>query len=101
MATEATGLGAGALLAGATLAAEPWPCRLTTQELVDLLKMPTCYGAVRRVVLARLGNIHGRRFANHWEFVRFLHEQNLSLDFTTPPRRPSPAALGADQAPPR
>ena len=26
------------------LAAEPFPCRLTTQELVELLKMPTCFG---------------------------------------------------------
>jgi len=52
-------------------------------------------------VLYHLGNIHGRSFANHWEFVRFAQEQNLSLDFTTAPRRPSPAALGADEASPR
>ena len=32
------------LRAGAAIAAEPYPCRLTTQELVDLLKMPTCCG---------------------------------------------------------
>ena len=34
-------------------AAEPFPCRLTTQELVDLLKMPTCFGAARRDPLLR------------------------------------------------
>ncbi len=95
-----TGLGA-APTAGVSLAAEPWPCRLTSQELVDLLKIPTCNGKARQVVLERLGNIHGRRFANHWEFVRFAHENRLSLDLTTAPRRPDPAALGAEEAPPR
>jgi hypothetical protein len=62
------------------------PCRLTTQELVDLLKMPTCFGQARRVVLDHLGN----RFVNHWAFVRFASEQGLELDFTTPPKRPDP-----------
>ncbi len=95
------GLGMGALPAAMALETEPWPCRLTTQELVDLLKMPTCYGKARLVVLYHLGNIHGRRFANHWEFVRFAQENHLSLDFTTPPRRPDPAALAADLAPPK
>ena len=71
-------------------AAEPFPCRLTTQELVDLLKMPTCFGPARRVVLDHLGNRYGRRFDNHWAFVRFAREQNLELDFTTPPKRPDP-----------
>jgi len=66
------------------------PCRLTTQELVDLLKMPTCIGKARRVVLDHLGNIHGQRFTNHWEFVRFAREKRLQLDVTTPPHRPDP-----------
>jgi hypothetical protein len=57
---------------------------------VDLLKMPTCIGAARRGVLDHLGNRYGRRFVNHWAFVRFATEQKLSLDFTTPPRRPEP-----------
>jgi len=69
---------------------KPTPCRLTTQELVELLKMPTCIGKARRVVLDHLGNIHGRRFTNHWEFVRFARENGLQLDLTTPPRRPDP-----------
>ena len=47
-------------------------------------------GAARRVVLDHLGNIHSRRFANHWAFDRFAREQNLRLDFTTPPKRPEP-----------
>jgi len=72
------------------LAAEPFPCRLTTQELVDLLKMPTCFGQARRVVLDHLGNRYGRRFVNHCAFVRFAQDQHLGLDFTTPPERPDP-----------
>ena len=72
------------------LAAEPFPCRLTTQELVDLLKMPTCFGPARWVGLDHLGNRYGRRFVNHWAFVRFAQEQGLELDFTTPPKRPDP-----------
>jgi hypothetical protein len=67
---------------------EPFPCRLTTQELVELLKMPTCLGEARRIVLDHLGNRYHRHFVNHWAFVRFATEQNLNLDFTTPPKRP-------------
>jgi tRNA A-37 threonylcarbamoyl transferase component Bud32 len=78
----------GVLEAAARLFAEPFPCRLTTQELVELLKMPTCIGAARRVVLDHLGNRYGRRFVNHWAFVRHATEQKLDLDLTTPPRRP-------------
>jgi hypothetical protein len=78
----------GALEAAARIAAEPYPCRLTTQELVDLLKMPTCFGAARRVVFDHLGNRYNRSFVNHWAFVRYATDQNLNLDFTTPPRRP-------------
>jgi hypothetical protein len=69
---------------------EPLPCRLSTQDLVELLKMPTCYGRARKVVLKHLGNRYGRRFATHWEFVRFARAQGLNLDFTTPPQRPGP-----------
>lgn len=68
---------------------EPLPCRLTTQDLVELLKMPTCFGKVRQVVLKHLGNRFGRRFDNHWEFVRYAKEHRLDLDFTSPPKRPS------------
>ena len=69
-------------------ASEPLPCRLTTQDLVELLKMPTCVGPVRRVILDQLGNRYGRRFDTHWDFVRYAQQQRLNLDFTTPPKRP-------------
>lgn len=73
---------------GTTRSSNPLPCRLTTQELVELLKMPTCFGEARRVVLDHLGNIHGQRFTNHWSFVRFVREKGLNVDLTTPPKRP-------------
>jgi hypothetical protein len=66
---------------------EPLPCRLSTQDLVELLKMPTCFGEARKVVLKHLGNRYGRSFANHWEFVHFAKEQHLDLDLTSPPKR--------------
>jgi tRNA A-37 threonylcarbamoyl transferase component Bud32 len=68
--------------------AVPLPCRLPTQDLVDLLKMPTCVGEVRRIILEQLGNRFGRRFETHWDFVRYAQGQKLALDFTTPPQRP-------------
>jgi hypothetical protein len=69
-------------------AGEPLPCRLNTQDLVELLKMPTCAREVRRVILNQLGNRYGRRFDTHWDFVRYAQERKLNLDFTTPPKRP-------------
>jgi hypothetical protein len=71
------------------VASEPLPCRLSTQDLVELLKMPTCFGEARKVVLKHLGNRYGRTFANHWEFVRFAQKQHLDLDFKSPPKRPA------------
>lgn len=84
----------GALAASCRVLSDPFPCRLSTQDLVELLKMPTCIGAARRVVLDHLGNRYGRRFANHWAFVRFAREQKLNLDFTTPPKRPEAKEAG-------
>ncbi len=87
MASGGAGL-EGMLAAAVRIIAEPFPCRLTTQELVELLKMPTCFGQDRRIVLDHLRNRYHRRFVNHWAFVRFATEQRLDLDFTTPPKRP-------------
>src|SRR5262249_10274154 len=71
------------------LALEPLPCRFSTQELVDLLKHPLCVDEARRVVLEQLENRYRRTFADHWAFVRFAQQQNLGVDFTSPPRRPA------------
>lgn len=69
-------------------ASEPLPCRLDTQDLVEMLKFPTCVGEVRRVILDQLGNRYHQRFVTHWDFVRYAQDHNLNLDFTTPPQRP-------------
>jgi tRNA A-37 threonylcarbamoyl transferase component Bud32 len=74
-------------------AAEPPPCRLSTQQLVELLKMPPFVGEPRRVVLDQLGNRYHRHFADVWEFVHFARENNLDLDFTSPPQRPESATV--------
>jgi hypothetical protein len=79
-------------LAALPAACEPLPCRLSTAELGELLKYPTCYGPARQVVLKHLGNRYGRPFANHWEFVRFAQEHHLGLDFTSPAKRPKDLA---------
>ncbi|HVC93782.1 MAG TPA: serine/threonine-protein kinase [Pirellulales bacterium] len=68
-------------------------CRLTTPQLVELLKMPTCFGPSRRVILDHLEHRYGRKFNTVWAFVRFAEVEKLDLDFTTPPRRPDPAAM--------
>jgi hypothetical protein len=72
------------------VADEPYQCLLTTQQLIELLKLSTCFGSVRRPILDHLGNRYGRHFVNHWAFVRFAEERNLGWDFTTPPKRPDP-----------
>jgi hypothetical protein len=71
-------------------ALEPVPCRLSTQQLVELLKHPLFVNEARRVVLDHLGRRYGRRFADVWEFVAWAQEHEPNLDFTTPPQRPRP-----------
>jgi hypothetical protein len=78
-------LGAPALLSPAL---EPLPRRFSDQHLVELLKQPLCVGPARRAILDLLESRHGRTFADQWEFVRFAQQQELGLDFTSPPRRP-------------
>jgi hypothetical protein len=55
--------------------------------MVDLFKMLTSFGKAPKVVFEHLRNLYSRTFANHWEFVRYAKEQQLHLDFTTPPMR--------------
>ncbi|MBI1917953.1 MAG: hypothetical protein HYS12_24935 [Planctomycetes bacterium] len=46
-----------------------------------------------------LGERHGQRFADPWEFVQFAEERRLGLDFTTPPSRPDLAPRRLDRNP--
>jgi hypothetical protein len=88
VAGPADGRGLPAALALLSLAAEPPPCRLSTQELVDLLKHPLFVGEPRRAVLNQLGNRYRRTFADQWEFVAYAKEHLPDIDLTTPPKRP-------------
>ncbi len=78
-------------------ALKPLPCWLSTSELVELLKQPINIGVTRRVILDQLENRYGRKFVDHWAFVRFAQEQNLGLDFTSPPKRILPRTDGPEK----
>jgi serine/threonine protein kinase len=73
-------------------ALEPIPPPLPAQTLVDLLKHPLCVGEARRLVLEQLARHYHRDFADQWEFVKYVREQNIGLDLTTPPEKPDLAA---------
>jgi hypothetical protein len=99
-ASSLVGLGASSMVLAPTTALsypalQPPPELLPTETLVELLKHPLCVGEARRAVLDTLGTRYGRTFADQWEFVRFAQENNLGLDFTSPPKElvaPAPAA---------
>jgi tRNA A-37 threonylcarbamoyl transferase component Bud32 len=90
--TPAHGNGVLATLTLCCSALEPPRCRLDTPDLVELLKSPLCVGDARRLVLDALGLRYKRHFANQWELVHVAQQQNLGLDFTTPPQRLSSQA---------
>jgi serine/threonine protein kinase len=74
-------------LAPLAVAARPLPGRLTEQQLVDFLKMPTCQRPAREVIVRQLGWQCGRSFANVWEFVDWAWKYRPDLDLTSPPVR--------------
>jgi hypothetical protein len=85
--------GPGSVLVAPVLlqqALQPLPPPLPAQTLVDLLKQPFCVGEARRLVLDQLQRHYQRPFADQWDFVRFVQQENLDLDLKTPPRRPGP-----------
>jgi len=69
-------------------APEPLSCRLATEELVNLLKQPTCLSPSRRVMLDYLEYRYHRSFRDHWEFAEYARVSLLELDLTSPPKRP-------------
>jgi len=72
----------------------PQPRPLPPQALVDLLKHPFCVDQARRAVLDALGTTYDRKFADHWEFVRYAQDGGLPLDLLKAPELPQPAAPG-------
>jgi hypothetical protein len=73
--------------------AAPPPGRLSTQQLVELLKMPPFVGEARRVVLDQLGNRYRRTFADVWEFPQPDRPRGPSArpEATPPPPLMTPA----------
>jgi hypothetical protein len=61
--------------------------RLTDQQLVDLLKAPTCVGASRAVLVRLLGRRCDAELAGLWDLVGHLRAHRPELDLATPPRR--------------
>jgi hypothetical protein len=79
---------AGGLSASALMGFQPPPCKLTDQELADLLKHPFCVGGARRAVLDVLQERFHTPFADQWAFVKYVTERKLPLDLITPVKRP-------------
>jgi hypothetical protein len=72
-------------LAALALVKNPPPCRLSTEQLVDLLKDPLCVGEARRIILNQLEIRYQREFPEHWAFVRYAQNE-LHIDPKGPPR---------------
>ncbi|HVS36683.1 MAG TPA: hypothetical protein VMS17_14075 [Gemmataceae bacterium] len=53
--------------------------RLTEQQLVDLLKMPTCVQSARQVIVRQLGWQCGQTFADKWDFVDWARQHRPDL----------------------
>jgi hypothetical protein len=70
-------------LAVLTLVKNP-PCRLSNEQLVNLLKDPLCVGKARRLILDQLEIRYQRKFADQWAFARFAQSE-LHIDPTGPP----------------
>jgi hypothetical protein len=70
-------------------ASRPLPSRFTEQQLIDLLKMPTCLEPARLVFVRQLGWQCGQNFANQWELVEWARENRPDLDLSSPPVRPA------------
>jgi hypothetical protein len=68
-------------------ATRPAPGPFSTQQLVDLLKLPTCVGIARDVILQELGQRHHRTFPDLWDFVDYAHQHLPEVDLHSPPGR--------------
>ncbi len=59
------------------------------QQLIDLMKWPTCVGEVRAPLLAKLGQQTGQKFeGNVWNMVKWAEANGY--DVKSPPQRPRP-----------
>ncbi len=81
-----------AALAPLAEASRPLPGRFTDQQLVDLLKMPTCQQPAREVIVRQLGWQCNQHFDTMWDFVDWAKKNRPNLDLISPPVRPTAVA---------
>jgi serine/threonine protein kinase len=62
--------------------------RLDRDQLIDLLKQPTCVGAANEIVLRQLSERMKQPFATTWDLVAYLEKNEPGIDLPAPPRRP-------------
>lgn len=63
------------------------PGNRNPQQLIDIMKWPTCVGEVRAPLLAKLEQQTGQKFdGNVWKMVEWA--QANGYDVTSPPQRP-------------
>jgi hypothetical protein len=55
--------------------------RLSDQQLVELLRQPSCVGRALRTILDELELEHRRPFADHWDYICFVDKAGFQLDF--------------------
>jgi serine/threonine protein kinase len=60
---------------------------LTKQDLIDLLKRPSCVGRARQVVVRELAKRTGQPFAGVWDVVEWARLHEPQLDLASPPRK--------------
>jgi hypothetical protein len=77
-----------ALAALSQASKKPLQSWFTTQQLVDLLKMPTCVGPVRTAILDLLGRRYERTFTDQWKFIDYAEKYLPDIDLKSPPKRP-------------
>jgi hypothetical protein len=56
--------------------------------LVELLKLPFCYGEGRDIVVRRLAAVTGQTFRTRWDAVEYLRTHHPEIDLTAPPPLP-------------
>jgi hypothetical protein len=66
---------------------------LSLEQMVEMLRQPTCVGTAREVLLAELGRRKGRTFTDLWQLVEYLQDNARHIDLDAPAPRGPRAAL--------
>jgi tRNA A-37 threonylcarbamoyl transferase component Bud32 len=66
---------------------------LSLEQIVELLRRPTCVGPTREVLLAEMSRRTGRKFADLWQLVDYLRKHATHIDLDAPAPRAGGTAL--------